>query len=429
MRVEREALQQLYSQVRAQTVALCQPLAIEDHVVQPIDDVSPPKWHLGHTTWFFERVILADLEPGYLPYDDLYFYVFNSYYETYGERVPRLRRGTLSRPTVAEVASYRAAIDERMTCLIATAGERRWSDLTDLVVLGVNHEQQHQELLVTDIKYIFASNPLRPTYRSQGAGPSSAPTRAQRAAGATAVSFDGGVVEIGQREETFAWDNERPVHNTFLAPFRLHDRLVTNAEYLEFMRDNGYTDFRHWLSDGWDVVRQQGWDSPLYWEKSDGAWRVLTLGGAKEIDPDEPVCHVSFYEADAFARWAQRRLPSEEEWEHAALTKRADAAAGNFLEDGRFHPVRLPAPRQGDTTRLAQMLGDVWEWTTSAYHAYPGYRQTTGALGEYNAKFMNNQRVLRGGSCATPRGHIRPTYRNFFQPDNRWQFTGIRLAE
>ncbi len=427
--MERSTVAELYTQVRAQTEELCRPLEIEDHVVQPLDDVSPPKWHLGHTTWFFEQVILADHEPGFRPYDERYFYVFNSYYETFGARVARVRRGTLSRPTVQDVRRYRAAIDERMQHLIATVAEERWAEVADLTVLGANHEQQHQELLVTDIKSIFASNPLRPVYRALDARRNRSRSPVDRDASAEWVKLAGGVVEIGQNEDGFAWDNERPRHCAFLNPFRLQARLVTNGEYLDFMRDRGYQDFRHWLSDGWDVVQQEAWKSPLYWERTNGTWRVLTLAGPRELDPDEPVSHVSFYEADAFARWAGKRLPTEEEWEHAGRTDQPDVREGNFLEDGTLHPRRLDPDRPTDAGRLRQMLGDVWEWTASAYHAYPGYRQTEGALGEYNAKFMNNQRVLRGGSCATPRNHIRLTYRNFFQPDQRWQFTGIRLAE
>jgi ergothioneine biosynthesis protein EgtB len=432
MRVDRSDLEQTLARVRAQTVDLCRPLEIEDHVVQPVEDASPPKWHLGHTTWFFEQVILARYEPDYRPHDDLYGYVFNSYYESFGTRVARPSRGTLSRPTVREVLRYRAAVDERMARLFQSVPEEDWPVVADLVVVGINHEQQHQELLVTDIKSIYACNPLRPVYRPSG--PAARPTEGVasstgRAGHVASVGFDGGVVEIGRKQEGFAWDNERPSHCVFLQPFRLHQRLVTNGEYLEFVNDGGYSEFRHWLSDGWDVVRQQGWESPLYWERADGGWRVATLGGVKDLDPDEPVCHVSFYEADAFARWAQKRLPTEEEWEHAAARSELDPTLGNFLEDERFHP-RPQVPSGARSSRsLEQMLGDVWEWTESAYHPYPGYRPASGALGEYNGKFMNNQRVLRGGSCATPRSHIRLTYRNFFQPDKRWQFTGIRLAD
>jgi ergothioneine biosynthesis protein EgtB len=431
MGADRSDLQRTFAQVRAQTVALCRPLEVEDYVVQPVEDASPPKWHLGHTTWFFEQVILAEYEAQHRPHHDLYAYVFNSYYESFGSRVLRPRRGTMSRPTVREILGYRAAVDERMARLMQSVAEEHWPKVADLLVVGINHEQQHQELLVTDIKSIYAGNPLRPVYHpaETGRNAGSEPEPADRVSPASSRSFDGGVVEIGRKAEGFAWDNERPAHCVFLQPFRLQHRLVTNGEYLEFMNDGGYSDFRHWLSDGWDVVRQQGWDSPLYWEKVDGDWRLATLGGVKALDPREPVCHVSFYEADAFARWAHKRLPTEEEWEHAAARSGADPAVGNFLEDQQFHPRPPSALDQRPPASLAQLLGDVWEWTASAYHPYPGYEPASGALGEYNGKFMNNQRVLRGGSCATPRSHIRPTYRNFFQPDKRWQFTGIRLAE
>jgi ergothioneine biosynthesis protein EgtB len=418
--MNRSELKNFYSAVRQTSEEICRPLQTEDYVVQPIDDVSPPKWHIGHTTWFFETVLLQKFLPNYKPFHKLYSFVFNSYYESFGTRVARPKRGSLSRPTVKEIYAYRAAVDEQMNGLFETVAAKQWPEFSRLVTLGLNHEQQHQELLVYDIKYIFANNPLRPIYqKARTQAPESIPN-------SEFVEFKGGVVEIGHTGEGFAWDNEMPAHRVLLNDYKLQNRLVTNGEYLQFINDGGYADFRHWLSDGWFAVQQQGWQSPLYWEKSDGQWFIMTLSGWRELDPSEPVCHVSFYEADAFAKWAQKRLPTEAEWEHAARDVKANAAEGNFLDDQYFHP--LPCRTTGPN-RLHQMLGDVWVWTASAYLGYPGYRQEAGALGEYNGKFMSNQMVLRGGSCATPRNHIRLSYRNFFQCDKRWPFTGIRLAD
>lgn len=419
--MNRTDLAAYYDRVRRQTEDLCAPLETEDYVVQPTEDVSPPKWHLGHTTWFFETVLLARYEKGFAPFHERYGFVFNSYYESFGVRVNRMKRGTLSRPTVAEVFRYRKEIDARMNALLTRVPENQWSDFSYLVTLGLNHEQQHQELLVTDIKYILAGNPLHPVYRA-----TPPPSLLERTDGAF-VAFPGGVVDTGYDGSCFAWDNERPAHKVYLQDFSLQDHLVTNREYCEFIEAGGYTDFRHWLSDGWETVKREGWTSPLYWEKRDGVWMNTTLSGVREVHPDEPVCHVSYYEADAFAKWAGKRLPTEAEWEHAARSIGADAANGNFLESGILHTT----PPSGDNTRhgIRQMLGDVWVWTASAYLNYPGFRQEPGPLGEYNAKFMSAQMVLRGGSCATPRDHMRLTYRNFFQADKRWQFSGIRLAE
>ena len=412
-----------YLSVRKMSEEICRPLQTEDYVVQPIDDVSPPKWHLGHTSWFFETVILQNFQPRYKPYHSQYGFVFNSYYETFGARVPRPKRGALSRPTVKDIYAYRAAVDEQMSGLFESIGEKDWPQFSRLVILGLNHEQQHQELLVTDIKYILANNPLRPVYRKLNTAPNP-PTPLQTEYQHVA----GGIVEIGYNGEEFAWDNEKPAHRVLLSDFKLRNRLVTNGEFLEFINDGGYADFRHWLSDGWFIVQAQGWQSPLYWEKIDGQWFIMTLSGLRELNLNEPLCHVSYYEADAFAKWAQKRLPTEAEWEHAARVSGVRAADGNFLDDQNFHPIAGAKGRKSQG-ELLQMLGEVWEWTASAYLAYPGYRQENGALGEYNGKFMSNQMVLRGGSCATPRNHIRITYRNFFQCDKRWQFTGIRLAD
>jgi ergothioneine biosynthesis protein EgtB len=418
--MNRSELKSLYSAVRQTSEEICRPLQTEDYVVQPIDDVSPPKWHIGHTTWFFETVLLQKFLPNYKPFHQLYNFVFNSYYESFGTRVARPKRGTLSRPTVKEIYAYRAAVDEQMNGLFESIDTKHWPEFSRLVILGLNHEQQHQELLVYDIKYIFANNSLRPVYqKAQARASESIPN-------AAFVEFKGGVIEVGHTGDGFAWDNEMPAHRVLLEDYKLQNRLVTNGEYLQFINDGGYDDFRYWLSDGWFTVQQQGWQSPLYWEKIDGQWFIMTLSGWRELDPNEPVCHVSFYEADAFAKWAQKRLPTETEWEHAARSVKANAAEGNFLDDQYFHPIPC---RTSGPNRVHQMLGDVWVWTASAYLGYPGYCQEAGALGEYNGKFMSNQMVLRGGSCATPRNHIRLTYRNFFQCDKRWPFTGIRLAD
>ncbi|MBI1354929.1 MAG: ergothioneine biosynthesis protein EgtB [Acidobacteria bacterium] len=395
---------------------LCEPLATEDYVVQTMPDVSPPKWHLAHTSWFFETFLLKPNLPGYRELDPLYNYLFNSYYEAVGERHPRPQRGLLSRPTVAEVFAYRRHVDEAMGELFARADEALQWELAALIELGLHHEQQHQELLVTDFKHILAMNPLHPAYRERAPEPPvDAPPLGWK-------EIDGGVREIGFEGAGFCFDNELPRHATLLRPFRLADRLLTNGEYLEFVEDGGYRTARHWLSLGWSAVLEQRWEAPLYWRKLDDGWRQITLAGLQPLDPAEPVCHVSYFEAEAYAAWAGKRLPTEAEWETAA---EGAPVAGNLLDPARLHPIPLQHRRPG----LHQMYGDVWEWTASSYTAYPGYRAPEGAIGEYNGKFMCNQYVLRGGSAATPADHIRPTYRNFFPPDARWQFSGIRLAE
>ena len=397
-----------YRAVRAATNKICEPLVTEDYIIQSFPDVSPTKWHIAHTTWFFETFVLSAL-PDYQPFHPSYSYLFNSYYNAVGERWARPQRGLLSRPTVQDVFAYRAYVDEQMERLLARIDTLPLDPA--VLVLGLHHEQQHQELMLTDIKHVLSINPLRPVYRE--ARPvlrNAAPLRWQ--------SYPGGVAEIGYDGAAFAFDNEFPRHRVYAEPFLLASRLVTNAEWLAFMADGGYRQPLLWLSDGWSTVQGRGWDAPLYWEQRDGEWWHFTLGGMRPVAPDEPVCHVSYYEADAYARWAGARLPSEAEWEIAA----ADTPiAGNFVEDEHYHPV----PAGGAT----QLFGDVWEWTASPYSSYPGYRPAAGALGEYNAKFMCNQLVLRGGSCATPLNHIRPTYRNFFPPDARWQFMGLRLAK
>lgn len=417
----REDLRRLYLSTRKATESLCVPLEIEDYVIQPMDDASPAKWHLGHTTWFFERFLLGSFSPGYKPQHDLYEFLFNSYYESIGERWLRSNRGHLSRPTVKEVYLYRSSIDGRMHELMDSVSEKDWPRFHFLTTLGIHHEQQHQELLVTDIKSVLCINPLRPVYRAQEKETSNEQTMP-----AKFVEFPEGISDLGYAGDAFCFDNERPAHKTYLQAFRVQDRLVTNSEYMDFIKDGGYSDFRHWLSDGWFTVQDRGWKAPLYWESRDGVWLNMTLSGFREVAPAEPVCHVSFYEADAFARWSGRRLPTEAEWERAGREHGGPPANGHFVESERYHPAPL---KPGDQSKLHQMFGDVWEWTSSAYLPYPGFRPEPGAVGEYNGKFMSNQMVLRGGSCATPANHIRITYRNFFQCDKRWQFTGIRLAD
>lgn len=411
MMMTRSELSQRFEQIRSLTEQLCAPLAPEDHVVQPIEDVSPPKWHLAHTTWFFEKVILEKFEKNYRPYNELYHYLFNSYYQSFGERWQRTMRGVLSRPTVQEVLAFRKAISERMRMLIDTCSEKDYPEIVRLITIGLNHEQQHQELLVTDIKYIFANNPLAPVYKDL--------TVKKQLAGETSMRrITGGVSCIGYEGDAFAWDNEKPIHKVYIEDFLIADRLVTCGEYLEFMRDGGYDNFRHWLADGWDHVQREGWRSPLYWIKRDDEWQYMTLSGMRPVDPHEPVAHISHFEADAFAHWAGRRLPTEAEWEVAARQHGSDMASADLLDLNTLHPQMTES-----------LVGSVWVWTSSSYSPYPGFVPEQGELAEYNGKFMSGQMVLRGGSCATPRDHIRITYRNFFQPEKRWQFSGIRLAD
>ncbi|MFC3692882.1 ergothioneine biosynthesis protein EgtB [Chenggangzhangella methanolivorans] len=405
----------LYARVRAESEALAAPLSDADATVQSMPDASPAKWHLAHTTWFFETMALKPNVPEYRVFDETYNFLFNSYYESVGDRQPRPRRGMITRPSLDEILAYRAHVDAAMEQLIDSGLQR---PLADLIELGLHHEQQHQELLLTDILHLFAQNPLKPAYRDP------APLPVVETPRETAyVPFDGGIIEIGHGGEGFAYDCEGPRHQTLIRPFRLADRCVTNAEWLEFMADGGYRDPLLWLSDGWAQILEHRWAAPLYWEERDGEWGSMTLRGFQPIDPNAPVAHVSYFEADAFASWAGKRLPTEAEWEHASLTIDMDGV----FADGGAGRLR-PAPAKAGTG-LRQMFGDVWEWTQSPFTPYPGFRAAEGAVGEYNGKFMCGQFVLRGGSCATPTGHVRPTYRNFFQPDKRWQFSGLRLAE
>ncbi|QKG55665.1 ergothioneine biosynthesis protein EgtB [Hymenobacter sp. BRD128] len=423
-----------YRAVRAQSVALVQPLLPEDTVVQPTLDVSPPKWHLAHTTWFWETFLLKNYLPGYEVFHPEYAFLFNSYYNSLGSRVNRADRGTLSRPPLADVYRYRAYVDEHMATLLGQLAELPPA-ATELVELGLHHEQQHQELLATDIKYILSTNPLAPGYLEKSALPAApatveAPDFASPGGPARPAAWlpvPGGIYPIGHQQAGFSFDNELPVHEVLVAPFELQNRLVTNGDFLQFIEDGGYRQFQFWLGEGWDLVNREGWLAPLYWSQAaDGLWLRYGPTGLAPLNLAAPVSHISFYEADAYAQWAGARLPTEAEWETAARHFQATPQGGNWLETGHFDPQPLAA--EADPSQCHQLLGDCWEWTYSAYHSYPGYQRAAGALGEYNGKFMLNQLVLRGGSCATPESHIRLTYRNFFHADKRWQFTGLRLA-
>jgi ergothioneine biosynthesis protein EgtB len=402
-----------YNAVRAWSEKLCQPLEPEDFVVQSMPDVSPTRWHLAHTTWFFETFVLREMMPGHKPFHPSFGILFNSYYNTVGEQFPRDRRGLLSRPTVREIFDYRHFVDEHMRALIAS--ENCDHEATRVIQLGLQHEQQHQELMLTDIKHVFSCNPLPPVYRHRTVRPATGPL-------ARWVELPEGLRWIGHGEGGFAFDNEMPRHQQFLQSFRIGTGLVTCQQYIEFIEAGGYTSPELWLSAGWATVQSQGWTAPLYWSNSAGQWQQFTLSGMRPVEPSEPVCHVSYFEADAFARWAGQRLPTEAEWEVAAAEC---SIAGSFAESEYCHPSPCANPRGG---AMNQAYGEVWQWTSSPYTAYPGYRPPSGALGEYNGKFMCNQFVLRGGSCATPESHVRLTYRNFFPPEARWQFSGIRLA-
>ena len=400
---------------RALSLELARPLSDEDQVVQANDDSSPTKWHLAHTTWFFEAFVLKRFLSGYRIFDPSFEYCFNSYYDSVGPRQPRGQRGLLTRPSAGAVREYRAHVDEALAALFAS-GEVPL-EAASLVELGINHEQQHQELLLTDILSLFAAEPLKPAY-----APASPGVRVAGQAPLDWVSFGGGIFEVGHEGQSFAYDNEGPRHEVLIRPFKLASRCVTNAEWIAFIEDGGYRIPTLWLADGWATVRAQDWTAPLYWEATDGGFMQMSLLGFRPVDPAAPVCHVSYYEADAFARWAGMRLPSEFEWELAA---RGLPVEGRTLGAGHLRPMPAEA---ASSDGLAQMYGDVWEWTGSAYLPYPGFKAAPGAVGEYNGKFMCNQFVLRGASCATPDGHVRSTYRNFFYPHQRWQFSGARLA-
>jgi ergothioneine biosynthesis protein EgtB len=420
----REKLIENYNAVRAFSDAICAPMANEDYVVQTMPDVSPTKWHLAHVSWFFETFILQTALPNYFSPDPMYAYLYNSYYNALGDRHCRPRRGQLSRPTVAETYRYRAYVDQYMREFLETATTERLATFEPLIELGLNHEQQHQELMVTDLKHVLGSNPLQPTCKWVSV-PGNDHGQAVQATGTNSdewIHFDGGIYEIGWDGNGFSFDNEGPLHRTLLEPFAIASRPVNNADWLAFIDDGGYRRSDLWLSMGWDFVQTSQLTAPLYWEREEGRWTNYTFEGKHNVDPDEPVCHISFFEADAFARWKGARLPTEAEWEVSAGNS---PVQGNFADQLRFQPERLK-PHAG--SRIKQAFGDVWEWTATPYIGYPGYTPAAGAVGEYNGKFMCNQFVLRGGSCATHSTHIRPTYRNFFSPDSRWQFTGLRLA-
>ncbi|MCP3982055.1 MAG: ergothioneine biosynthesis protein EgtB [bacterium] len=408
-------LSRRFRAIRAFSEALCQPLQPEDCVVQSMPDVSPAKWHLAHVTWFFETFVLKPHSPDYRARRPEFEYLFNSYYNAVGEQFPRPQRGLLSRPSVEEVLEYRRDVDAGVLRLLDALGEAGEA-VRSLIEVGLNHEQQHQELLLTDIKHVFSCNPLYPAYRERSTWSRSTPGGPARWLG-----IDDGLREIGAAAGEFAFDNERPRHRVLVPRAELASRPVTNGEFLEFVEQGGYEQPGPWLADGWATVREQGWTAPLYWVPRDGEWHEFTLAGLRKLDREAPVCHVSFYEAEAFATWAGARLPTEAEWETAAA---GVPVRGNFVEDRVLHP--RPATTRGDGWQ--QLFGDVWEWTASPYVAYPGFRTADGALGEYNGKFMCNQLVLRGGGCVTSETHVRPSYRNFFYPHQRWQFAGLRLA-
>lgn len=410
-------LRERFRQVRPASAAICAPLAIEDHVLQGMPDVSPPKWHLAHVTWFFETFLLLPYLPGYRCVDARYDHLFNSYYVTHSQPFPRAERGSLSRPTVAEVLNYRQQVNLAMEQLLDHPPQDHLPQILQRLELGLQHEQQHQELLLMDIQYNFYLNPLQPAYRQDLA---TAQTT-QPPAPLRWLEHPGGLLEFGHSDEAFAFDCERPRHRVFLEPFRLANRPVSNADYLSFILDGGYNRAELWLADGWEYARQAGWQAPLYWRHDDDrGWLQFTLGGLQPLEAGAPVCHLSFYEADAYARWSEARLPTEAEWEVAAQDL---PITGNFLEQDRLRPMASPLQ-----AGPSQMFGDVWEWTASAFRPYPGFRPLDGSLGEYNGKFMCGQMVLRGGCCVTPRSHMRASYRNFFYPHMRWAFSGMRLA-
>jgi ergothioneine biosynthesis protein EgtB len=413
-----------FEHVRAHTESLAAPLSPEDQTVQSMPDVSPTKWHRAHVTWFFETFLLAEHESGFSPFQDQYWFLFNSYYESLGPRYSRPDRGLVTRPGAHEVGDYRRNVDARVRELVEGLDEGTLAKLAPVIELGFHHEQQHQELLLMDIKHVLSRNPLQPVY----AGTRRAPSEPDDLGW---VEVEGGLVEVGHQGEGFSFDNELPRHRQWLEPYRLADRLVTNGEWLEFMADGGYTRAGLWLSDGWARVNAEAWRAPFYWVEHDGVWLEHTLHGTWPVDPGAPVTHVSFYEAEAYATWAGKRLPTEAEWEHAVVVDgQGDAAhaGGNLADQQAFHPAAAPA-QAPPGSRLRQVYGDCWEWTSSAYHPYPGFHPPEGAIGEYNGKFMSNQMVLRGGCALTPPDHARLTYRNFFPHAARWAMSGVRLAD
>ena len=416
--LKREHLLQKYSDVRKFTEKLCRPLNTEDYVIQSMPDASPAKWHLAHTSWFFEEFVLRKVYSGYKSINPNYAYLFNSYYVQAGERWFRPHRGLLSRPTVEEIYEYRTYVDKHMMDFLSNAGDDQNESIYVVVNIGLNHEQQHQELLLTDIKHMFSFNPLYPEYSPKNI------EQQDFHLPLSWIEFDEGISEIGHNGKGFYYDNEMPKHKEFIDKFSIASRLITNKEFIEFIEDGGYKNPVLWLSDGYAAVERGKWEAPLYWKKIEGEWWNYTLSGFRKVNPSEPVVHISYFEADAFAAWSGHRLPTEAEWEKASSIV---CIEGNFVENENYHPV--PLGNQISKNNLNQMFGDVWEWTRSSYSPYPGYKVPPGALGEYNGKFMSGQMVLRGGSCATSVSHIRNNYRNFFYPHSRWQFMGIRLAK
>ncbi len=412
-------LAESYLAVRKASLNLCEPLEIEDFGLQAMPDVSPPKWHLAHTTWFFETFLLKEYLPNYQPYHPEFEHLFNSYYEGVGQPFSRAKRGLISRPGVQEINAYRESVDQQVLSLIDPCCGQQEA-ISFIITLGIQHEQQHQELLLTDIKYNLFQNPLFPAYcRSKW---SDNPVVEQRF-----IKVSGGITEIGHDDSQFAFDNEKPRHSVLLNDFSLASRLTSNADYLEFVNDDGYRNSKLWLSDGLAYARQHGWRMPLYWVERDGEYFEYTLAGLQRLDLNAPLVHVSYYEADAFAQWAGNRLLREAEWEHIARLSDPELLmqTANFLDNEGFHPRSVAT----DASQPGQLLGDAWEWTQSAYLPHPGFKPFSGSMGEYNGKFMCNQMVLKGGSCVTPKNHIRTSYRNFFFPHQRWQFSGIRLAK
>lgn len=411
------------ARVRAETLALLSPLSLDEMIPQSMPDASPAKWHAGHTTWFWETMVLAPHAPGYRPFSkDDYGLVFNSYYVALGSRFKRDARQMIVRPTVEEVFAYRKYVDAALSRFLWSLSVEKLVELAPLIEIALNHEQQHQELILTDLKHLLYQNPFPPTYQTRRTDIITNP--APPVWGKTCPA---GLYDIGVSGAEFAFDNERPHHKTYVESFQLATRSVINLEFKEFIRDNGYNRPELWLAEGYALKEANGWEAPLYWMKTDGVWeKVFTLTGVRDLEPYDPVCHVSFYEADAFARWSHARLPSEAEWE---ITANTVPLVGQFLESAVFHPTRDGTYDSREKTEPVNMFGSVWEWTQSPYRPYPGFTPLEGALGEYNGKFMINQMVLRGGSCATPASHIRASYRNFFPPDARWQFSGIRLAK
>ena len=415
----RSTMSELYESIRAFSLALCEPLQIEDYIPQSMAEASPTRWHIAHTTWFFEQFILFNFISNYELVNPNYNFLFNSYYNAVGERAARHQRGLMTRPTLKEVLDYREIINSRMQNLIHEIDGSKLRELENLMMVGLNHEQQHQELMLTDIKHLYYLNHMHPEYSN-----AADEEKSDELVALTFTDQREAVYSLGYTGNQFSYDNELPRHKVFLQAYRFANRLVTNAEYLVFMADGGYVKPEFWLDDGWAILNREAWEAPLYWFRKNGYWYDFTLNGVKPLRMNEPVCHVSFYEADAYARWADLRLPTEAEWEIACQKLSME---GNFVNNGRFHPLSLIKKSTTDN-QIRQAFGDLWEWTASPYRPYPGYQAVGGAIGEYNGKFMSNQFVMRGGSCATSQNHIRPTYRNFFHPHARWQFSGIRLA-